>query len=30
MLRAFFETTRRHIAFEREHVMPVLARDIPG
>ena len=30
MLRAFFETMRRHIAFEREHVMPVLARDIPG
>jgi hemerythrin-like domain-containing protein len=30
MLRAFFETTRRHIAFEREHVMPVLARGIPG
>lgn len=30
MLRAFFEGVRRHIAFEREHVMPVLARDIPG
>lgn len=30
MLRAFFEAMRRHIAFEREHVMPVLARDIPG
>lgn len=30
MLRAFFEALRRHIAFEREHVMPVLARDIPG
>ena len=30
MLRAFFETMRRHIAFEREHVMPVLARHIPG
>ena len=30
MLRAFFESMRRHIAFEREHVMPVLARDLPG
>ena len=30
MLRAFFEAMRRHIAFEREHVMPVLARGIPG
>lgn len=30
MLRAFFETMRRHIAFEREHVMPVLAREMPG
>lgn len=30
MLRAFFEALRRHIAFEREHVMPVLARDMPG
>ena len=30
MLRAFFEAMRRHIAFEREHVMPVLARDMPG
>lgn len=26
MLRAFFEAMRRHIAFEREHVIPVLAR----
>lgn len=25
MLRAFFETMRRHIAFEREHVFPVIA-----
>ena len=25
MLRAFFETIRRHIAFEREHVLPVVA-----
>ncbi len=24
MLRAFFETLRRHIAFEREHVLPAL------
>lgn len=30
MLRAFFEAMRRHIAFEREHVMPVLALDLPG
>ena len=30
MLRAFFEAMRRHIAFEREHVMPVLAREMPG
>lgn len=30
MLRAFFEALRRHIAFEREHVMPALARDMPG
>ena len=28
MLRAFFETMRRHIAFEREHILPVLAREI--
>ncbi len=26
MLRAFFETVRRHIAFEREHVMPIVQR----
>ena len=25
MLRAFFETTRRHVAFEREHVLPLIA-----
>lgn len=25
MLRAFFETIRRHVAFEREHVIPVVA-----
>jgi hemerythrin-like domain-containing protein len=25
MLRAFFETLRRHIAFEHEHVVPVVA-----
>jgi hemerythrin-like domain-containing protein len=25
MLRAFFETIRRHIAFEREHVVPIVA-----
>ncbi len=24
MLRAFFETLRRHVAFEREHVLPLL------
>jgi hemerythrin-like domain-containing protein len=24
MLRAFFESLRRHIAFEREHVVPTL------
>lgn len=30
MLRAFFEAMRRHIAFEREHVIPVLARAMPG
>ena len=29
MLRAFFEAMRRHIAFEREHVIPVLAGDSP-
>ena len=26
MLRAFFETLRRHIAFEREHVVPIVAK----
>jgi len=30
MLRAFFETLRRHIAFEREHVLPALAQNLPG
>jgi hypothetical protein len=25
MLRAFFDTLRRHIAFEREHVVPMVA-----
>ena len=25
MLRGFFESTRRHVAFEREHVLPVIA-----
>lgn len=30
MLRAFFEAMRRHIAFEREHIIPVLARDTPN
>jgi hypothetical protein len=25
MLRAFFATMRRHIAFEREHVLPIVA-----
>jgi hypothetical protein len=25
MLRAFFDTLRRHIAFEREHVVPIVA-----
>lgn len=29
MLRGFFEGLRRHIAFEREHVMPMLARSAP-
>ena len=24
MLRAFFETLRRHIAFEREHILPIV------
>ena len=27
MLRAFFETMRRHIAFEREHIFPVMAQE---
>jgi hypothetical protein len=27
MLRALFEGIRRHIAFEREHVMPILGSD---
>lgn len=26
MLRAFFDKTRRHIAFEREHVLPAIRR----
>jgi hemerythrin-like domain-containing protein len=26
MLRAFFETIRRHISFEREHVLPIVAQ----
>jgi len=26
MLRGFFESLRRHIAFEREHVMPMLTK----
>lgn len=31
MLRAFFEGQRRHIAFEREHVLPEVARfDVRG
>ena len=25
MMRTFFETTRRHVAFEREHILPLLA-----
>lgn len=25
MLRGFFESVRRHIAFEREHILPVIA-----
>lgn len=25
MMRTFFETMRRHIAFEREHILPLLA-----
>lgn len=27
MLRAFFETMRRHIAFEREHVLPLVRNE---
>ena len=27
MLRGFFESVRRHIAFEREHILPVIAAD---
>lgn len=30
MLRAFFEAMRRHIAFEREHIMPALGQHMPG
>jgi hemerythrin-like domain-containing protein len=26
MLRGFFEGLRRHIAFEREHIVPILCR----
>ena len=26
MLRGLFETLRRHIAFEREHVLPIVGR----
>lgn len=29
MLRGFFETLRRHIAFEREHILPVTALPQP-
>lgn len=29
MLRAFFEAMRRHIAFEREHVAPLLRTEAP-
>jgi iron-sulfur cluster repair protein YtfE (RIC family) len=28
MLRAFFDTVRRHIAFEREHVFPTLGKTL--
>lgn len=28
MLRAFFDTVRRHIAFEREHVFPTLGKQL--
>ena len=27
MLRGFFETIRRHVAFEREHILPVISAD---
>jgi hypothetical protein len=26
MLRGFFEGLRRHIAFEREHIVPILCK----
>jgi hypothetical protein len=29
MLRAFFETMRRHVAFEREHVLPAVVAPKP-
>ena len=29
MLRGFFETLRRHIAFEREHILPLVERAGP-
>jgi hypothetical protein len=28
MMRSFFEALRRHIAFEREHVLPLLEQDV--
>lgn len=30
MLRGFFETIRRHVAFEREHLLPILAANRVG
>ncbi len=30
MLRGFFETIRRHVAFEREHLLPILAAQRVG
>ena len=30
MLRGFFESLRRHIAFEREHVLPLIGIPDPG
>ncbi|MGX8009993.1 hemerythrin domain-containing protein [Mesorhizobium sp. ORM8.1] len=30
MLRGFFESLRRHIAFEREHILPRIAEVDPG